>query len=140
MPSSIVLAGLFATRRALGRSQLNRQFRAVVALTVLAFVGHRALAIGWAMPVENLLAGDGYLLGVIVAVAAILLERWLAIMGAILIAGAVTATLWPARAEVAFGVSTFVGTAFAALHWKPSRRPFFQRARRRLRDFGRSAR
>ena len=87
-PSSIILVGLFATRRALGRSQLNRQFRAIVALTVIAFLGHRALAIRWSTPVPSLLAGDAYLMGVIVAVAAVSLERWMALMAAMLFAGA----------------------------------------------------
>lgn len=131
-PSSIILGGLFATRRALGRSQLNRQFRAIVALTVLAFLGHRALAIRWATPVPSLLAGDAYLLGVIVAVAAVSLERWMALMAAMLFAGALVATWRPAHAEAAFGAATFVGIAFAAFHWKPSRRPFFYRARVRM--------
>jgi serine/threonine-protein kinase len=131
-PSSIILIGLFATRRALGRSQLNRQFRAIVALTVLAFLGHRALAIRWTTPVASLLAGDAYLLGVIVAVAAVSLERWMALMAAMLFAGALVATWWPPHAEAAFGAATFVGIAFAALHWKPSRRPFFYRARVRM--------
>ncbi len=131
-PSSIILVGLFATRRALGRSQLNRQFRAIVAFTVIAFLGHRALAIRWSMPVASLLAGDAYLLGAIVAVAAVSLERWMALMAATLFAGAVGGSLWPEHAEAFFGVATFVGTAFAALHWKPSRRPFFYRARVRL--------
>jgi len=143
-PSSIILVGLFATRRALGRSQLNRQFRAIVALTVLAFLGHRALAIRWATPVPSLLAGDAYLLGVIVAVAAVSLQRWMALMAAMLFAGALVATWWPPHAEAAFGAATFVGIAFAAFHWKPSRRPFFYRARvrmlRRLRGRRRSDR
>jgi serine/threonine-protein kinase len=121
-PSAIVLTGLIATRRALGRSQLNRHFRAIVALTVLAFLGHRALAMRWGTSVESILAGDGYLLAVIVAVAAVVLERWMALMAAILLAGAVAATLWPARSELAFGLATFISVAFAAFHWKPSRR------------------
>jgi hypothetical protein len=99
---------------------------------VIAFLGHRALAIFWATPVASLLAGDAYLMGVIVAVAAVSLERWMALMAAMLFAGALAATWWPSHAEAAFGAATFVGTAFAALHWKPSRRPFFYRARVRL--------
>ena len=121
-PSAIILFGLIATRRALGRSQLNRHFRAIVALTVLAFIGHRALAMRWGISVESILAGDGYLLGVIVAVSAVVLERWMALMAAILLAGAVAATLWPAHSELAFGLATFISVAFAAFHWKPSRR------------------
>jgi serine/threonine-protein kinase len=121
-PSAIVLGGLIATRRALGRSQLNRHFRAIVALTVVAFLGHRALAIGWGSSAGTILAGDGYLLAVIVAVSAVVLQRWMALMAAILLAGAVAATLWPAHAELSFGLATFVAIAFAAFHWQPSRR------------------
>ena len=121
-PSAIILGGLIATRRALGRSQLNRHFRSIVALTVLAFLGHRALAIRWGSSVDSILAGDGYLLAVIVAVSAVVLERWMALMSAILLAGALAATLWPTHAELSFGLSTFVAIAFAAFHWQPSRR------------------
>jgi hypothetical protein len=83
----------------------------------VAMVVHRLLAYFSAVPPRTTLRDDLLMGAALIAGAAVMQIRWLLSTAAMLLVGAVVATVWPNRAVTAFTVSTLAMVLTMALGW-----------------------
>src|SRR5690606_22337435 len=92
-------------------------------LPVVGFVVHRTLALPLGSRVEDILVGDAIAMAVLLTYAGITAERWMGLVGALAVAYAVAAALFPSWAAPGFGSFMCVAAAIPVFFWRaPARR------------------
>ncbi len=115
--NAVLLTLLFAFRRALLKNTINRRVMAWLLVSSLAILVHRAAALWISVSVTATLVNDLFLLSVISFMAAVTVERWIALAGLLMLAASLTIMLTPPAAPFVLVAATLGVFGLAAYFW-----------------------
>jgi eukaryotic-like serine/threonine-protein kinase len=115
--NALMLGLIFVFREQLMQNTINRRVMGWLIVSSLAMLVHRTIALLTHVPVASTMVNDLIMLGSIAALAAVTVERWIGWTAAVLLAGALLASIFPGGSALILA-SAIVGVfILAVLFW-----------------------